>query len=210
MNRFELNKALKVKLNEFDKTINPFERNDVLFINESEYPEFLEVTTEEVTHENNKDPYKTITISDKKDRFIAKNKITRNSNSYYLSSNFNDSSSLLISHNIYSLGNKIMNEVSASVNNHLIGQTIEISYNISTGDLTSFVIENNKKVELSNEEAREKLLQILNVNYLPSMGVLELYLLIYIQITTQKNIVIIYFQHIVLCINIKKKLTTLL
>ena len=88
MNRFELNKALKVKLNEFDKTINPFERNDVLFINESEYPEFLEVTTEEVTHENNKDPYKTITISDKKDRFIAKNKITRNSNSYYLSSNF--------------------------------------------------------------------------------------------------------------------------
>ena len=83
MNKFELNKALKVKLNEFDKTINPFERNDVLFINESEYPEFLEVTTEEVTHENNKDPYKTITISDKKDRFIAKNKITRNSNSYY-------------------------------------------------------------------------------------------------------------------------------
>ncbi len=164
MNKFELNKALKVKLNEFDKTINPFERNDVLFINESEYPEFLEVTTEEVTHENNKDPYKTITISDKKDRFIAKNKITRNSNSYYLSSNFNDSSSLLISHNIYSLGNKIMNEVSASVNNHLIGQTIEISYNISTGDLTSFVIENNKKVELSNEEAREKLLQILKVS----------------------------------------------
>lgn len=164
MNRFELNKALKVKLNEFDKTINPFERNDVLFINESEYPEFLEVTTEEVTHENNKDPYKTITISDKKDRFIAKNKITRNSNSYYLSSNFNDSSSLLISHNIYSLGNKIMNEVSASVNNLLIGQTIEISYNISTGNLTSFVIENNKKVELSNEEAREKLLQILKVS----------------------------------------------
>ena len=170
MNRFELNKALKVKLNEFDKTINPFERNDVLFINESEYPEFLEVTTEEVTHENNKDPYKTITISDKKDRFIAKNKITRNSNSYYLSSNFNDSSSLLISHNIYSLGNKIMNEVSASVNNHLIGQTIEISYNISTGNLTSFVIENNKKVELSNEEAREKLLQILNIPYIDREG----------------------------------------
>ena len=88
----------------------------------------------------------------------------RNSNSYYLSSNFNDSSSLLISHNIYSLGNKIMNEVSASVNNHLIGQTIEISYNISTGNLTSFVIENNKKVELSNEEAREKLLQILKIS----------------------------------------------
>ena len=156
MNRFELNKALKVKLNEFDKTINPFERNDVLFINESEYPEFLEVTTEEVTHENNKDPYKTITISDKKDRFIAKNKITRNSNSYYLSSNFNDSSSLLISHNIYSLGNKIMNEVSASVNNHLIGQTIEISYNISTGDLTSFVIENIMKfiVNMTSEYKR--------------------------------------------------------
>lgn len=164
MNKFELNKALKVKLNEFDKTINPFERSDVLFINESEYPEFLEVTTEEVTHENNKDPYKTITISDRKDNFIAKNKITRNSNSYYLSSNFNDSSSLLISHSIYSLGNKIMNEVSASVNNHLMGQTIEISYNISTGDLTSFVIENGKKIELSNEEAREKLLQILRVS----------------------------------------------
>lgn len=164
MNKFELNKALKTRLNEFDKTINPFERNDVLFVSENEYPEFLEVTVEEVTHENNKDPYKTITITDKKDNFIAKNKVTRNSNSYYLSSNFNDSSSLLISHSIYSLGNKIMNEVSASVNNHLIGQTIEISYNIATGDLTSFVIENGKKVELSNEEAREKLLQILRVS----------------------------------------------
>ena len=53
MNKFELNKALKVELNEFDKTVNPFQRDDVLFVHASEYPEYVEVKIEEILHNEN-------------------------------------------------------------------------------------------------------------------------------------------------------------
>lgn len=173
MNKFELNKALKVELNEFDKTINPFQRDDVLFLHASEYPENILVETDEVLHDNQNEPSKTTTITDKKTNSIAKNIINRYSNSHYFTSNFNDGSSMSISHNVYCINSRLINEISVNITNPTKGQVTEISYDISNGTLTSYIVENGMKVTLPENEVRDKLLQILAVatNYAKSITI---------------------------------------
>lgn len=173
MNKFELNKALKVGLNEFDKTINPFQRDDVLFVHSSEYPENIQVETNEILHDNQNEPSKTTIITDSKSNSIAKNVVNRNSNSHYFVSNFNDGSSMSISHNIYCINYKMINEVTVNITNPTKGQVTEISYNVSTGTLTSYIVENGMNVTLAEDEVRDKLLQILAVatNYAKSITI---------------------------------------
>lgn len=163
MNKFELNKTLKVELNEFDKAINPFQREDVLFVHASEYPEYIKVETKEVLHDENNEPSKTTTITNKNNNSTAKNIINRNSNSYYFTSNFSDGSSMIIAHNMYCLNHIIANELSVDIANPLKGQVTEISYNIATGKLTSYIVENGIELSTSDDEVRDKLLQILKV-----------------------------------------------
>ena len=86
MNKFELNKALKVELNEFDKTINPFQRDDVLFVHASEYPEYVEVKIEEILHNENNEPSKTTTITNKSSNSIAKNIVINHNGKIFVNS----------------------------------------------------------------------------------------------------------------------------
>lgn len=163
MNKFELNKALKVELNEFDKTINPFQRDDVLFVHASEYPEYVEVKIEEILHDENNEPSKTTTITNKNSNSVAKNIVNRNSNSYYFNSNFSDGSSMTIAHNMYCVNHTMANELSVNIINPLKGQVTEISYDIVSGKLTSYIVEDGIKLSIPDEEVRDKLLQILKV-----------------------------------------------
>lgn len=146
MNKFELNKALKVELNEFDKTINPFQRDDVLFVHASEYPEYVEVKIEEILHNENNEPSKTTTITNKSSNSIAKNIVNRNSNSYYFNNNFSDGSSMTIAHNMYCVNHTMKNELSVNIINPLKGQVTEISYDIASGKLTSYIVEDGIKL----------------------------------------------------------------
>lgn len=173
MNRFELNQALKVELNEFDKTINPFQRDDVLFVDTNEYPEHIEVEINEILHDNNNEPSKTTTITDKKSNSVAKNIVNRYSNSHYFTSNFADGSSLSISHNIYYINYIMKNEVSVNITNPKLGQVTEISYDISNGTLKYYIVENGIEVELPKNEVRDKLLQVLeaSINYAKSITI---------------------------------------
>ncbi len=163
MNKFELNKALKVELNEFDKTINPFQRDDVLFVHASEYPEYVEVKIEEILHNENNEPSKTTTITNKSSNSIAKNIVNRNSNSYYFNNNFSDGSSMTIAHNMYCVNHTMKNELSVNIINPLKGQVTEISYDIASGKLTSYIVEDGIKLSISDDEVRDKLLKILKI-----------------------------------------------
>lgn len=173
MNKFELNKALKVALNEFDKTINPFQRDDVLFVDTNEYPEHIEVEINEILHDNNNEPSKTTTIIDKKTNSVAKNIVNRYSNSHYFTSNFKDGSSMSISHNNYYINYKMKNELSVNITNPTLGQVTKISYDISNGTLTYYIVENGMEVTLPKNEVRDKLLQILltSINYARSITI---------------------------------------
>ncbi len=163
MNKFELNKVLKIELNEFDKTINPFQRDDVLFVHASEYPEYIEVETEEILHDENNEPSKTTTIIDKNSNSTAKNVVNRNSNSHYFTTNFSDGSLMLVAHNIYCVNHKMFNEISVNISNPSKGQITQISYNITNGNLSSYITENGSLLSLSDNEIRSRLLQILQV-----------------------------------------------
>ena len=55
------------------------------------------------------------------------------------------------------------NELSVNIINPLKGQVTEISYDIASGKLTSYIVEDGIKLSISDDEVRDKLLQILKI-----------------------------------------------
>lgn len=162
MNKFEFNKELKNKLKTFDSIINPFQREDFLLISEDEYPDNLEVIFNDLEKGEVSGPSKSVTIINHSNKAISKNVSTRNTDAYYLNGSIFGDSAFMIAHNMYRVNHSVMNELSICLNNNKSNSTIQITYNITNGELLAYKFIDGKKINLSNEEARNILLNTIN------------------------------------------------